>query len=165
MLCAGRGSRKSDGVTPSLTLNMHLNPPASDGPPSSAASSRPTSRPSSGRRPASCPNAAAGGASEATAVASVQLRPSTVWLSLPLLQRLQSFFEPLANMPATATQGDRCEILWCVCQPVQCVLLAMHVTADTPGTFVKGRRFHCYIRCFDIMHTCFISLQFRPGQT
>ncbi len=115
MLCAGGGSRKIDGVTPSLTLNMHLNPPASHGPPSSAASSRPTTRPSSGRSASSCSStahaAAAGGGSAATAVANVQLRPSTVWLSLPLLQRLQSFFEPLSNLPAAVTQDDRCAML------------------------------------------------------
>jgi len=92
---------------------MHLNPPASYGPPSSAASSRPTSRPSSGRSAASRSStahaAALGGGAEAAAVASVQLRPSTVWLSLPFLQRLQSFFEPLANMPAAAAHDNRYE--------------------------------------------------------
>ncbi|KAL0044023.1 hypothetical protein WJX82_003156 [Trebouxia sp. C0006] len=111
VLCAGGGSRKSDGVTPSLILNMHLNPPASHGPPSSAASSRPTTRPSSGRsatsRSSTAHAATVGGGAEAAAVASVQLRPSTVWLSLPLLQRLQSFFEPLSNLPAAVTQDDR----------------------------------------------------------
>jgi len=111
VLCAGGGSRKSDGVTPSLTLNMHLNPPASHGPPSSAASSCPTTRPSSGRSATSRSSAAAGGGAEAAAVANVQLRPSTLWLSLPLLQRLQSFFEPVANLPAAVTQAHRCGII------------------------------------------------------
>ena len=76
---------------------MHINPSTPPNPPSGATSrapSRATSRPSSGR------SAAASSGGNATAVASVQLRPSTVWLSLPLLQRLQAFFEPLTNLPA-----------------------------------------------------------------
>ncbi len=143
MLCAGGGSRKSDGVTPSLSLNMHLNPPASHGPPSSAASPRPTSRPSSGRsttsRSSTAHAAAAGGGTDSAAVSNVQLRPSTVWLSLPLLQRLQSFFEPLANLPAAATQDDRCGIPRCICQTLQCPTLIRPVTAHAPGSFVRAQ--------------------------
>ncbi len=163
MLCAGGGSRKSDGVTPSLTLNMHLNPPASHGPPSSAASSRPTTRPSSGRsatsRSTTAHAATAGGGAEAAAVASVQLRPSTVWLSLPLLQRLQSFFEPLSNLPAAVTQDDRCAILLCVCQLVQHVMLALTVTAHTPGSCVRDLWWDNCLRCFAMLHTCFLCSQ------
>ena len=96
----------SGGVTPSLTLCMHLNPPAFPSSPSSASpgtASQPITRPGSGRSSASRPGSAASvGGGGATAVASIQLRPSTVWLSLSFLQRLQTFFEPLTSMPATA---------------------------------------------------------------
>lgn len=116
VLCAGSGSKWSEGVTPSLTLSMHLNPPASAPSQTSTSpggSSRPTTRPSSGRsaatRPSSANGTAASSGNGATAVANIQLRPSTVWLSLPFLQRLQAFFAPLANIPATATQDDRYE--------------------------------------------------------
>ncbi len=140
---------------------MHLNPPASHGPPSSAASSRPTTRPSSGRsatsRSSTAHAAAAGGGAEAAAVASVQLRPSTVWLSLPLLQRLQSFFEPLANLPAAVTANNRCAMLWCICQPVQCVLLAVPGTAHTPGSHVRGQCGHICLRCFNMLHICLVK--------
>ena len=37
----------------------------------------------------------ANGEPECKARASVKLRPLTVWLSLPLIQRLHSFLEPL----------------------------------------------------------------------
>ena len=116
VLCAGSASRRSEGVTPSLTLSMHLNPPASPSSQSStspAALSRPTSRPSSGRsaalRPSSANGTAASGGTGSAAVASIQLRPTTVWLSLPFLRRLQTFFEPLSTVPAAATQHDRYE--------------------------------------------------------
>lgn len=99
VLCAGRGSHKAQGINPSVTLSMHVNPFPSSNPPSGGPSrgpSRPTSRPG---------NAALSSGGAATAVASIQLRPSTVWLSLPLLQRLQAFFEPLTNVPSDAEQA------------------------------------------------------------
>ncbi len=142
---------------------MHLNPPASHGARSSAASSRPTSRPSSGRSATSRSSAAAGGGSEATAVASVQLRPSTVWLSLPLLQRLHSFFEPLANLPAAVTQDNRCAMLWCICQLVQCELLAMPGTARTPGLCVRGQCGHICLCSFNTLHIFLVLSSCRVG--
>ena len=82
---------------------MHLTPSQL-----SPTSLRTTSRPSSGRNRQSRPgSAASAGEPDATAVASVQLRPSTVWLSLPLLQRLQAFFEPLVGLPAATAQQSR----------------------------------------------------------
>ena len=94
-MCAGGGAIKSPGVTPSLQLSIKLQTSE----PNSASSS--TAGTSSGhsppRRPNSAPTGSSSGGSPATAVADIKLRPSTVWLSLPLLQRLQAFLEPLTN--------------------------------------------------------------------
>ena len=95
VMCAGGVGIKSPGVTPSLQLSINLQ--TSD--PTSASSS--TAGTSSGhsppRRPISAPTGSSSGGSPATAVADIKLRPSTVWLNLPLLQRLQAFLEPLTN--------------------------------------------------------------------
>ena len=110
VLSAGGASQKAMGMTPSLTLSMHLNPPISP----ASFSSRPTALPSGGHshagRPSSGRSGLGSGGSAAAAVASIQLRPSTVWLSLPFLQRLQSFFEPLSSMPVPAAQMNRCAL-------------------------------------------------------
>ena len=105
VLCAGGSAPKADGVTPSVTLSLHLSPSLTPQPPSASC-------PGSGRSASSRPGSAvSGGGPDATAVASVQLQPSTVWLSLPLLQRLQGFIEPLGSMPAASAQQLRSDIL------------------------------------------------------
>ena len=111
MLCVGGNSHRGDGVTPSVTLSMHVNPSTPPNPPSGPPSYgplRPTCWPGSGRSTTFRPgSAAASGGGGSTAVASVQLRPSTVWLSLPLLQRLQAFFAPLTSLPEKVAQQSR----------------------------------------------------------
>ena len=94
MLCVGGGSHRAEGITPSVILSMHINPSPPATPPSGAPSRGASRTPS---RPGSAALSTSGGGT-ATAVASVQLRPSTVWLSLPLLQRLQAFLEPLTSL-------------------------------------------------------------------
>ena len=93
VMCAGGVGIKSPGVTPSLQLSITLQ--TSDPTPASTAGS--SSGHSPPRRPNSAPTGGSSGGSPATAVAEIKLRPSTVWLSLPLLQRLQAFLEPLTN--------------------------------------------------------------------
>lgn len=100
-MCAGGIGIKSPGVTPSLQLSINLqtqNP---------GTVSSPTPHPGSGLRPASRPSSACDCSSgqPATAVAEIKLRPSTVWLSLPLLQRLQAFLEPLTNPISQASDA------------------------------------------------------------
>lgn len=115
VLCVGGNPHRGDGVTPSVTLSVHVNPSTPSNPPSGPPSygpSRPTCWPGSGRSTTFRPgSAAASGGGGSTAVASVQLRPSTVWLSLPLLQRLQAFFAPLTSLPEKLAQQSRYDSL------------------------------------------------------
>lgn len=102
-MCAGGVGIKSPGVTPSLQLSLNLHS-------SSSKATTSTARPGSGRPAASRPNTAAAvpssGGGPATAVAEIKLRPSTVWISLPLLQRLQAFIEPLMNPAPTESDAN-----------------------------------------------------------
>lgn len=113
MLCVAGVSPTANGTTPCITLSMHLTPSQSSSPSPSHTTSRPGS---GGSRPSRPGSAASGGGPDATAVASVQLRPSTVWLSLPLLQRLQAFFEPLVGLPAAPAQQQRYDRLHLCCE-------------------------------------------------
>lgn len=95
VMCAGGTGIKSPGITPSLQLSINLqtqNP---------GQASRATVGHSSGHSPASRPNSTTASGSSgdqaATAVVEIKLRPASVWISLPLLQRLQAFLEPLTN--------------------------------------------------------------------
>ena len=110
-MCAGGVGIKSPGVTPSLQLSLNLHS-------SSSKATTSTAHPGSGRPSASRPNRAAAvpssGGGPATAVAEIKLRPSTVWISLPLLQRLQAFIEPLMNpAPAESDADVRLACLLC----------------------------------------------------